>query len=138
MSAAYWRRAMNTGLASAARPLPLPKAGSSTPRAAPEPYADSDAPRWLKFLWSHLSARHVFVLAFVLIFPFVSTPFITFQVASQALVLGLIALSLMFLAGYGGMVSLSQLTGMWWPCSAPAAPRRASAGPGGWRCRSPS
>jgi branched-chain amino acid transport system permease protein len=111
MSAAYWRRAMNTGLASAARPLPLPRAGvAPRPVAAPDPYADSDAPRWLKFLWRHLAARHVCVLVFVLVFPFVASPFITFQVAAQALVLGLIALSLMFLAGYGGMVSLSQLT----------------------------
>jgi branched-chain amino acid transport system permease protein len=113
MSAAYWRRAMNTGLAAAARPLPLPKATASmAPPAAPalDPYAGSDAPRWLKFLWTHLSARHVFVLALVLIYPFVATPFFTFQIAGQALALGLIALSLTFLGGYGGMVSLAQMT----------------------------
>lgn len=113
MSAAYWRRAMNTGLAAAARPLPLPRATASmSPAATPpvDPYANSDAPRWLKFLWRHLSARHVFVLAFVLIFPFVATPFFTFQIAGQALALGLIALSLTFLGGYGGMISLAQLT----------------------------
>ena len=44
------------------------------------------------------------------VFPFVATPFITFQVASQSLVLGLIALSLTFLGGYGGMISLAQMT----------------------------
>ncbi len=111
MSAAYWRRAMNTGLASAARPLPLPKA--SAPMRAPEaidPYADSDAPRWLKYLWRHVEARHAFVLALVLVFPFVATPFFTFQVASQSLLLGVIALSLTFMAGYGGIVSLAQMT----------------------------
>ncbi len=111
MSAAYWRRAMNTGLASAAKPLPLPKA-TAAPRteAAPDPYADSDAPRWLKHLWRNLAARHVFVLALVLVYPFVATPFFTFQVASQSLVLGVIALSLTFMAGYGGIVSLAQMT----------------------------
>jgi branched-chain amino acid transport system permease protein len=111
MSAAYWRRAMNTGLASAAKPLPLPRA-TSAPRieAAPDPYADSNAPRWLKFLWRHVEARHVFVLALVLVFPFVATPFFTYQVAAQSLVLGIIALSLTFLAGYGGIVSLAQMT----------------------------
>jgi branched-chain amino acid transport system permease protein len=111
MSAAYWRRAMNTGLASAAKPLPLPRA-TTTPRIEPaiDPYADSAAPRWLKYLWRHLEARHVFVLAIVLVFPFVATPFFTFQVATQSLILGLIALSLTFLAGYGGMVSLAQMT----------------------------
>ncbi len=110
MSAAYWRRAMNTGLAAVARPLPLPRASAPVVVPAPEPYADSDAPRWLKFLWRHVSARHVFVLAFVLIFPFVATPFFTFQIAGQALALGLIALSLTFLGGYGGMISLAQMT----------------------------
>jgi branched-chain amino acid transport system permease protein len=113
MSAAQWRRAMNGGLrnAAAAPPARAPSgAAPSGPTAAPDPYAGSDAPRWLKFLWSTLSARHVFTLALVLVFPFVATPFFTFQVAAQALVLGLIALSLTFLGGYGGMVSLAQMS----------------------------
>jgi branched-chain amino acid transport system permease protein len=111
MSAAYWRRAMNTGLASAAKPLPLPKATTALRiQAAPDPYADSAAPRSLQYLWRHLEARHVFVLALVLVFPFVATPFFTYQVAAQSLVLGIIALSLTFLAGYGGIVSLAQMT----------------------------
>ncbi len=103
---------MNSG-SSAALPLRTLPARSSPviePAPAPDPYADSDAPRWLKFLWRTLSPRHVFVLAFVLLLPFVASPFITFQVASQALVFGLIALSLSFLAGYGGMVSLAQMS----------------------------
>jgi branched-chain amino acid transport system permease protein len=111
MSAAYWRRAMNTGLAAKARSLPLPKAGSAPKTApAPDPYADSDAPGWLKYLWRTLSARHVFLMAALLIYPFVATPFFTFQIAAQSLALGLIALSLTFLGGYGGMLSLAQLT----------------------------
>ena len=40
----------------------------------------------------------------------VATPFFTFQIGAQALALGLIALSLTFLGGYGGMVSLAQMT----------------------------
>ncbi len=102
---------MNSGLSAAARPLPLPKVGAA-PRTAPsiDPYADSNAPRWLKYLWRHLEARHVIVLAVALVFPFVATPFFTFQVATQSLILGVIALSLTFLAGYGGMVSLAQMT----------------------------
>lgn len=113
MSAAQWRRAMNGGLRNAAAPPPsrAPSAAApSGPATVPDPYAGSDAPRWLKFLWSSLSARHVFTLALVLVFPFVATPFFTFQVAAQALVLGLIALSLTFLGGYGGMVSLAQMS----------------------------
>ena len=109
MSAAQWRRAMNGGLA-AARPRPASPRAVTVAPVVEDPYADSDAPRWLKYLWRTLSARHVFITAFVLVFPFVATPFFTFQVASQSLVLGLIALSLAFLAGYGGMVSLAQMT----------------------------
>jgi branched-chain amino acid transport system permease protein len=51
------------------------------------------------------------VLALALItYPLVATPFFTFQIGAYVLVLGTIALSLMFLAGYGGMVSLAQMT----------------------------
>lgn len=111
MSAARWRRAMSPGAVPPPMPpRPAPMAGRPQPAPARDPYADSDAPRWLEFLWRHLSARHVVVLAFLLVFPFVATPFITFQIAGQALALGLIALSLTFLGGYGGMISLAQLT----------------------------
>ena len=114
MSAAQWRRAMNsrTGASAAADAARLPAraAVASSQSVAPDPYAASDAPRWLKYLWRTLSARHVFTLVLVLVFPFVATPFFTFQVAAQALVLGLIALSLTFLGGYGGMVSLAQMS----------------------------
>jgi branched-chain amino acid transport system permease protein len=48
-------------------------------------------------------------LALVL-YPVVATPFFTYQIGAQALALGLIALSLTFLGGYGGMVSLAQMT----------------------------
>ena len=100
MSAAAWRKAMNTGAAAhawaPARPASLP--ASST--------APADTPARLAWI----QPRHVIVVAALLVYPWVATPFFTFQIAAQALVLGLIALSLMFLAGHGGMVSLSQMT----------------------------
>ena len=69
--------------------------------------ASSGAPR----RWhSAIRVRHVAVVAALLIYPFVASPFFTFQIAGQALVLGIIALSLTFLAGSGGMVSLAQMT----------------------------
>ena len=105
---------MNGGLRAQAGkqapPAPVRAGADPLQPAAGDPYATSDAPRWLKFLWRTLSARHVFTLVLVLVFPFVATPFFTFQVAAQALVLGLIALSLTFLGGYGGMVSLAQMS----------------------------
>ncbi len=42
--------------------------------------------------------------------PWIANDFFTFQILGQTLVLGLIALSLTLLAGYGGMASLSQMT----------------------------
>jgi branched-chain amino acid transport system permease protein len=122
MSAAKWRRAMNSAAAAeswaeASRALQTaqgaPTAASARVEAVPteaDPYADQDAPRWLRFLWRHLSARHVLTVIGLLLFPIVVSPFVAFQIGGQALALGLIALSLMFLAGYGGMVSLAQMT----------------------------
>jgi branched-chain amino acid transport system permease protein len=61
-------------------------------------------------VWGRVRARHVLALLAVLVYPWVATPFFTYQIGAQALALGLIALSLTFLAGYGGMVSLAQMT----------------------------
>ena len=42
--------------------------------------------------------------------PLISNGFFLSEIFGQTLILGIIALSLMFLGGYGGMVSLMQLT----------------------------
>ncbi|HYF57975.1 MAG TPA: branched-chain amino acid ABC transporter permease [Burkholderiaceae bacterium] len=125
MSAAQWRKAMNPGASahdwrrsSWARPgaaPPAPPSGDEpvrpgfTAEGLPD-YADQDAPRWLVWIWQRVSARHVLVLLGLLVFPWIATPFFVFQIGAQSLALGLIALSLLLLAGYGGMVSLSQMT----------------------------
>jgi branched-chain amino acid transport system permease protein len=108
MSAAQWRRAMNVGVGATAGAVPA----VVMPVLTRAPSATNTAPSasvW-QALWQGIRLRHVIVLLAALVFPFVATPFFTFQVAAQALVLGLIALSLSFLAGYGGMVSLAQMT----------------------------
>src|SRR5262245_48499939 len=110
MSAAQWRKAMNSG--AAAQAWPRQRRVATTP-AAPEaaaPYADQDAAAWLKWIRERVSARHVIVAAFLIVYPFIATPFFTFQIGAQSLALGLIALSLTFLGGYGGMISLAQMT----------------------------
>ena len=53
---------------------------------------------------------HVVVALLLVVFPFVASDFWIVQIGAQSLILGVIALSLMFLAGYGGMVSLAQMT----------------------------
>jgi branched-chain amino acid transport system permease protein len=47
---------------------------------------------------------------FLLAYPSFASDFFTFQIGAYSLILGTISLSLMMLAGYGGMVSLAQLT----------------------------
>ena len=46
----------------------------------------------------------------LLVYPTVVSPFFAYQIGAYSLILGTIALSLMMLAGYAGMVSLAQLT----------------------------
>jgi branched-chain amino acid transport system permease protein len=50
------------------------------------------------------------IAALLLIMPLISNKFFLIEIFGTTLILGSIALSLMFLAGYGGMVSLMQLT----------------------------
>ncbi len=113
MSAAEWRKAMNAGAGRyawtggargrvAARPSPRPSPMGGEGEVA--------ATGWAQWVWRRVGARHVLVLLAVLVYPWVATPFFTFQIGAQSLALGLIALSLTFLAGYGGMVSLAQMT----------------------------
>jgi branched-chain amino acid transport system permease protein len=102
MSAADWRRAMNAG---AGRAAMLGKADRGQ-----APISVALPPKSI-FEWrNQIGLRHVAVLAAVLVYPWVATPFFTYQIGAQALALGLIALSLTFLGGYGGMISLAQMT----------------------------
>ncbi len=95
MSAAEWRNAMNAGVGRLAMGKPV-----KAPALQVKPHA----------FQSPIGLRHVVVLAFLLAFPLYATPFLTFQIGAQSLALGLVALSLTFLGGYGGMVSLAQMT----------------------------
>lgn len=62
-------------------------------------------------LWFERVPAGWWVLAIVLLFmPVVANSFWLFQVMGWTFILGMIGLSLMFLAGYGGMVSLLQMT----------------------------
>ena len=108
MSAAQWRRAMNSAATAAAG---TPRAAVRTPaHVQTQPSAPGNNPRWIQWLQRHVAPHHVVVLVALLLYPLVASPFFTFQVGAQSLALGLIALSLTFLGGYGGMVSLAQMT----------------------------
>ena len=102
MSAAQWRNAMNSG----AGRLAAVKGNATAPKdAAPVTPGGSVAPE-RRFL----STPQLLLLAALLLYPLVASPFLTYQVGAQALALGLIALSLTFLGGFGGMISLAQMT----------------------------
>jgi branched-chain amino acid transport system permease protein len=98
---------MNSGagrMAMTARPAPVVSI------AVPIGHREAESVTWVGFLRGQISARHLIVLALLVVYPFVATPFFTFQIGAQALALGMIALSLAFLGGYGGMISLAQMT----------------------------
>ncbi|MGI9483312.1 MAG: branched-chain amino acid ABC transporter permease [Hyphomicrobiales bacterium] len=59
---------------------------------------------------SRIPAQYWIVGVLLLIVPTFSSSFIMVQIFGWAYILGMISLSLMFLAGYGGMVSLVQMT----------------------------
>jgi branched-chain amino acid transport system permease protein len=108
MSAAQWRRAMHSAQALSARQATAAQgaalhasAAPSDPRAAP-PWRRPNTARWP---WAH-----GLLAVLLLLYPLMATPFFVYQIGAQSLALGLIALSLTFLGGYGGMVSLSQMT----------------------------
>jgi branched-chain amino acid transport system permease protein len=111
MSAAHWRRAMNSGAARNAWAR-----STSTPVTSPavEDRVTIDRPAGARVALGDaigaIGVRHVVVLLAVLVYPWVATPFFVYQIGGQALALGLIALSLTFLGGYGGMVSLAQMS----------------------------
>lgn len=59
--------------------------------------------------FARLGAGPPLLAIFLVIYPMVAPSFFTFQIGAQILILGMIALSLVVLGGYGGMVSLAQL-----------------------------
>nr|WP_255561609.1 branched-chain amino acid ABC transporter permease [Pseudohoeflea sp. DP4N28-3] len=61
---------------------------------------------WLE----RIGTGHILLAVFLLIYPLMASDFFLTQIGGYSLVLGMIALSLMLLAGYGGMVSLAQIT----------------------------
>jgi branched-chain amino acid transport system permease protein len=63
-------------------------------------------PTWLQ----NLNPAAVLVGVIVVIMPALASSFVLTQIFGWSYMLGTIALSLMFLAGYGGMVSLAQMT----------------------------
>jgi branched-chain amino acid transport system permease protein len=110
MNASQWRRAMNSAATAAAPASTASMARVASARHAPVSSAAAPQPSWFERVVARIKPRHLLVLAAVVLYPFVASPFFTYQIGAQSLCVGLIALSLTFLGGYGGMVSLAQMT----------------------------
>ena len=124
-------------------PADWPGGGPRPQRRPVRKTVDVETAPWGRALWRHVGVRHVLVLLAVLAYPWVATPFFTFQIGAQSLALGLVALSLTFLAGYGGMVSLAQMTvagiaGYMFAIFATSGTDISLRWPWGWRCCWPS
>ena len=65
-----------------------------------------ETPTWVE----RVPAGYWVLALILLVMPAMAGDFVLFQIFGWTFILGLIALSLMFLAGYGGMVSLAQMT----------------------------
>src|SRR6478752_1127557 len=71
----------------------------------------SAARRAITRAWPELDNPAAWLVALILvIMPLIANGFFLIEIFGTTLILGIVALSLMFLAGYGGMVSLMQLT----------------------------
>ena len=70
------------------------------------PSTDSETHRWSP---TRIPLIYWAIGTVLLLIPAISSEFVMFQIFGWAYILGMISLSLMFLAGYGGMVSLVQL-----------------------------
>ncbi|WP_375787515.1 branched-chain amino acid ABC transporter permease [Bradyrhizobium sp. Pha-3] len=76
----------------------------------PDPSANATR-RALIRAWPEFQNPAAWLVALILvIMPLIANGFFLIEIFATTLILGIIALSLMFLAGYGGMVSLMQLT----------------------------
>jgi branched-chain amino acid transport system permease protein len=60
--------------------------------------------------WQRVHPAAALTAAVLVIMPAIASDFVLFQIFGWAFILGMIALSLMFLGGYGGMVSLVQMS----------------------------
>jgi branched-chain amino acid transport system permease protein len=67
---------------------------------------ENSSPNFLE----RIGAGHVILLALLLLYPVVASDFFLTQIGGYGLILGMVGLSLMMLAGYGGIISLAQIT----------------------------
>jgi branched-chain amino acid transport system permease protein len=89
------------------RKAPPPPAAQPAPEADPNRMHGAAAgSAWLQ----NIHPLAILVAVVIVIMPAIASSFVLMQIFAWSYMLGTIALSLVFLAGYGGMVSLAQMT----------------------------
>ncbi len=71
---------------------------------------DAVRPRGDVALLERIGVGHIVLGALLLIYPAIASEFFLIQIAAYSLIWGMVALSLMMLAGYGGMVSMAPIS----------------------------
>jgi branched-chain amino acid transport system permease protein len=79
-------------------------------RISAAPVLALDRPNQVSTVPVHFGPAHIVLAAALLIYPLLASNFFVTQIGAYSLIWGLLALSMMLLAGYGGMVSLAQIT----------------------------
>jgi branched-chain amino acid transport system permease protein len=87
-----------------------PQGIMGTARIAAAPVLTLDRPNQVSAVPAHFGPAHIAVAAALIIYPLLASNFFVTQIGAYSLIWGLLALSMMLLAGYGGMVSLAQIT----------------------------
>ena len=87
-----------------------PQGIMGTTRTSATPILALDQPSRAAVVPARFGPAQVALAAALLLYPAVASEFFVAQIGAYSLIWGLLALSMMLLAGYGGMVSLAQIT----------------------------
>jgi branched-chain amino acid transport system permease protein len=87
-----------------------PQGIMGTTRTSATPVLSLDQPSRAAVVPAQFGAAQIALAVGLLLYPAVASEFFVAQIGAYSLIWGLLALSMMLLAGYGGMVSLAQIT----------------------------
>ena len=87
-----------------------PQGIMGTTRTSATPVLALDQPSRAAVVPARFGPAQIALAAALLLYPAVASEFFVAQIGAYSLIWGLLALSMMLLAGYGGMVSLAQIT----------------------------
>jgi branched-chain amino acid transport system permease protein len=87
-----------------------PQGIMGTTRTSATPVLSLDQPSRAAVVPAQFGTAQIALAVALLLYPTVASEFFVAQIGAYSLIWGLLALSMMLLAGYGGMVSLAQIT----------------------------